>query len=145
MWFVICQQQGGGSHGFTQGRFTAMLNQGNEFGALPFNGEARFKFALVDSVRNAYHWTNDGAPGVPESGVLLTVDQGIFSVLLGQSPMVPIVPHDLGEFLEHQALRIWVDTGSGYVLLGDQPISTHSVAARTTGPFQEGTTQEGAV
>ena len=96
----------------------------------PFSGEARFKFALVDSAAGNYFWSNDGTRGEPSDHVNLNVNQGLFSVLLGASPMVPIDPRDLDEFLVNQALRIWVDIGDGFVLLGDQPLSSTPFALR---------------
>lgn len=90
----------------------------------PYNGDAEFKFALVDSVREDYVWTNDGSPGVPERSVRVPVVAGYFSVLLGADPMVPIDPERIERFTADQALRVWVDVGDGFVPLGDQPLSS---------------------
>lgn len=96
-----------------------VLNDG-----VPFDGDARFRFALVDTSENVYVWSNDGTRGMPEETVLLKVNNGIFSVLLGAPPMARINPADLENFDRHQALRVWVDLGGGSVQLGDLPLSS---------------------
>ena len=92
---------------------------------VPFDGTAQFKFVIV-SGGGATLWSNDGtsANGSQPNGALpLTVTQGIFSVLLGQSPMVPLTA-DLLQMATTASLRVWVDTGGGFEQLPDQPLAS---------------------
>lgn len=90
----------------------------------PFTGNADFRFALVDTNRDVYYWSNDGTLGYPSHPVTVPVEGGIFSVLLGAPPMAPIESIDLAGFRRYQALRIWVDLGAGEVFLGNLPLSS---------------------
>jgi hypothetical protein len=104
---------------------------------VPFQGTAQFKFAIVwISEGTTTLWSNDGTSqggGAPQSSVPLTVDQGVFSVLLGGTGMVPLTS-DLLQGVDDADLRVWVDTGTGFEQLSDQPIassafSLHSATA----------------
>jgi len=62
--------------------------------------------------------------GYPTASVTVPVQAGLFSVLVGGSPMTLIDPNVIAGFTSHQALRVWVDlTGTEY-LLGDVPLSS---------------------
>ena len=98
----------------------------------PFTGDAQFKFALVDTSRNIYFWSSDGTVGMPTQSVTVPVQDGRFSVLLGQPPMFSLEPELVADFNAHQALRIWVDLGHGETPLGDLPLSTVLFADRAT-------------
>jgi hypothetical protein len=101
-----------------------LLNNGN-----PFDGTANFKFVIVSS-GGATLWSNDGTSAngsQPTGSVPLTVTQGLFSVRLGDTPMVPLTT-DLLNMAASASLRIWVDTGGGFEQLPDQPISSSPFA-----------------
>ncbi len=92
----------------------------------PFSGVANFKFAIVESSGTTL-WSNDNTSSTgnePTSSTPLNVDNGIFSVQLGD-PSLGQTPISADGFaLNGQPfLRIWVDTGSGFEQLSDAPIS----------------------
>lgn len=90
----------------------------------PFDGNADFKFVIVaggDSL-----WSNDGSSSggsEPTNSVSINVADGIFSIHLGESPMVPLEANLLNESTG-AALRVWVNTGDGIEQLTDQPIAS---------------------
>src|SRR5688572_26767533 len=66
-------------------------------GTVNFNGEGKFKFALVTSDGTKTYWSNDDTSNdgsEPSSAVTLTVTKGLYSVLLGDAtlPKMTIVP-----------------------------------------------------
>jgi formylglycine-generating enzyme required for sulfatase activity len=77
-----------------------------------FDGNGRFKLALVDGAGTVNYWSNDGtAAGEPAAAISVAVSKGLYSVLLGQSPMVPISP---AVFTNTDVrLRVWFDGGGG--------------------------------
>ena len=82
---------------------------------IPYNGTGYFKFAVVNADGEVY-WTNDGtsgSDGEPEGGVLLTVTEGLFNVLLGEidEPNNMTEPLDAEAFDEPERyLRVWFST-----------------------------------
>ncbi len=57
-------------------------------GATNFNGSGQFAFALVNTNGGTTYWSNDGtstAGSQPTSSVTLTVSQGLYSLLLGDT------------------------------------------------------------
>ena len=96
-----------------------LLNNDNAY-----TGDAEFKFALADTNRNTFYWSNDGTLGYPTHSVTVHVQDGIFSVLLGAPPMFPLDPDLVKYFDTHQGLYVWVDTGHGETPLGVLPISS---------------------
>src|SRR3954453_14759376 len=57
-------------------------------GASNFNGTGQFKFALVDPGGSTTFWSNDGTSvdgSEPSGAVSLTVTNGLYSVLLGDT------------------------------------------------------------
>jgi len=112
----------------------------------PYTGPAAFKFAIIDGGTTL--WSNDGTsaggnePGTP---VLVDVEDGIFTVLLGDpgTPMLPLLAEDLSGAAEPM-LRVWVDTGGGFELLADQPLASapfalqSDAARRSVGDFVVG-------
>lgn len=113
----------------------------------PFTGTAQFKFALVDTFRNTTVWSNDGTNGYPTQSVAVDVQAGVFSVLVGAPPMVPIDPTLIAGFTGYHALRIWVDLGHGEIAMGNLPLSSalfahkSMYAEKSHGPF----TAEGVI
>ena len=56
----------------------------------PYTGDGYFKFVVVDAAGNTTYWSNDGSStgGLePTASVALTVSQGVFSVLLGDTAL----------------------------------------------------------
>lgn len=82
----------------------------------PFSGTGFFKFAIVDG-RPATMWSNDGTSTVgsePDSAVQLTVSNGLFNVLLGDTTL-----HGMTEALPATAfgaseryIRVWFGTSA---------------------------------
>lgn len=94
----------------------------------PFDGTAQFKFVLVDG--GTARWSHDGTSATgeqPDGALPLVVDQGLFSVLLGGAGMVPLQASAIAG-LSSLNLRIWVDTGSGFEQLPDQPLASSPFA-----------------
>ena len=101
-----------------------------------FNGAGRFKFALVsgEAAQTVTHWSNDGtssAGGPPLNAVKLTVNTGLFQVLLGDlsiSNMAPIPPTVFGT--AGIKLRIWFGAASNVFeqLTPDQPLGAAGYA-----------------
>src|SRR5947209_18874190 len=57
-------------------------------GSANFNGTGQFKFALLSPNGNFTYWTNDGTGGgstQPTNAVSLTVTNGLYSILLGNT------------------------------------------------------------
>src|SRR5437870_6710911 len=62
-------------------------------GTANFNGTGQFKFALVDTNGSINYWTNDGTgSGQPTNYVSLTVTNGLYSVLLGDTLLTNMTP-----------------------------------------------------
>ena len=71
---------------------TTLAYQGQvEANGQPFTGQGQFKFAIVSSSGAQVFWTNDGTGIVPvdqpASAVSLTVTEGLFNVLLGDTSL----------------------------------------------------------
>lgn len=97
----------------------------------PFTGTAQFKFLLYDDDDDNAFWSNDGssqnASEEPESSVSVVVEDGIFSVILGDPPMIEIPPDGLATN-GRAVLRIWVRTGSSFEQLPDQQLASSAYA-----------------
>lgn len=97
----------------------------------PFTGQADFKFAIlcVTTV-----WSNDGSSvdgSEPATAVTLPVENGIFSVLLGDQDlgMDSISSGNLDyPCSENAQLRVWVNTGNGFEQLSDQRLASSPYA-----------------
>ncbi len=107
-----------------------------------FHGTAQFKFVLLRAEQTV--WSNDGtstAGSEPTGAVAITVQNGIFAALLGGSGMAPL-PDDLAPADGDLLLRVWVDTGDGFEILGDQLVGASvfsygsGVAERAAGDFE---------
>ena len=94
----------------------------------PLDGVGLFKFAVVDS-QGRSTWSNDGSSvdgREPAGHIALTVNQGLFSVPLGD-PDLGMVPLTAEAFADpNTELRVWFSaTGEGYALLDpDRPIAS---------------------
>ena len=109
----------------------------------PYTGSAQFKFAIVADAGATCLWSHDGSGGEPATALTVAVDQGIFHVCLGDTAtgQVALDALDLGDPTDAM-LRVWVDTGTGFVQLDDQPLSAApfalqaDAARRSLGNFQ---------
>ncbi len=99
-----------------------------------FTGTAQFKFVLRLGTTSL--WSNDGTSvnlSEPAASVPIAVSNGIFTAQLGGTPMTPIpanllagVPAAAGP-----AVRIWVNTGSGFEQIQDQPVLFTAMAMKS--------------
>jgi hypothetical protein len=93
-------------------------------GGVPFSGTGYFRFAIVDS-GGTFYWSNDTSTITPTEAVTLTVTNGLFNALLGETN-----PITYGMFLDSDRwLRVWFDDGTHGVQLLEP--DTHL----TTAPF----------
>ena len=88
----------------------------------PYTGTGSFKFAVVNLAGDTSYWSNDGSStggGEPAASVPLTVDNGLFTVLLGDTSLSGMThPLEAGDFAgTERALRVWFSSGSGFTLL----------------------------
>lgn len=83
----------------------------------PFNGTGLFRFAIVDPDTGINRWSNDSSidgatGGTPNAAVSLTVENGVYTVNLGDTtvPNMTEIPSSL--FADKNLLlRIWFDDG----------------------------------
>ncbi len=86
-------------------------------------GTAYFKFAIVNGAGTATYWSNDGSSSggqLPSTGIELPVINGLFTVGLGDTRLVNMVPVPTSAFSATDSqLRVWFSTSpnSGYQLL----------------------------
>ncbi len=103
-------------------------------GGVPHNGSGYFKFAVVDAAGTTSYWSNDGtASGEPVNAVELTVSNGLFTVLLGDSGMNALTA-DVFDGSERY-LRVWFcqsATGSFVQLAPDRRIAAVPYALQAT-------------
>lgn len=83
----------------------------------PFNGTGHFKFAIVNTTGSQAFWTNDGsnlltAPFTPTVSVPLSVTNGVFSVLLGDTTQVGLTQALTPDTFSaaDRAVRVWLTT-----------------------------------
>lgn len=116
----------------------------------PFNGTGKFKFAIVNADGTAAYWSNDGSglttpPFTPTQFVTLTVNNGLFSVLLGDTSLAnmtkPLKPDAFA--MPDRLLRVWFDDGvhgfqqlSPDVRVASAPYAFNAEFARTSPNLQ---------
>ncbi len=116
----------------------------------PFNGIGRFKFAIVNADGTAAYWSNDGSglttpPFTPTQAVTLTVNNGLFSILLGDTTLAnmtrPLKPDAFAA--PDRLLRVWFDDGvhglqqlSPDVRVASAPYAFNAEFARTSPNLQ---------
>lgn len=86
---------------------------------MPFNGYAGFKFMIASDSMAV--WSNDGSvtkAEQPKGAVKLYIKEGEYVADLGMMPMKPIF-QEMMNMYENLRLFTWVDTGEGFVELGD--------------------------
>ena len=81
-----------------------------------FNGQGLFKFALVHADGNASYWSNDGTStggSEPQDSVSVTVNGGLYSILLGNTAIPGMSALDPAIFQQHPnlRLRVWFNDG----------------------------------
>jgi hypothetical protein len=118
-------------------------------GGVNFNGSGSFKFALVDGTGSTVYWSNDGSltgsstgASQPTNAVSLTVTNGLYSVLLGDtSPGVNMLAIPASVFNNSDVrLRVWFNDGSSngsQLLTPDQRIAAvgYAMAVGSTGAY----------
>lgn len=94
--------------------------------ATPFDGVGQFKFALVNGTGDTAYWSNDLSlagelipADIPVAPVSLSVANGLYAVLLGDSSLANMRALPTGVFAnEDVRLRVWFNDGSnGFQLL----------------------------
>ena len=110
-----------GSTGAQSGAPTVVSYQGQvAVGGSPYDGTGYFKFAVVNAAGDTTYWSNDGTSAggsEPTDAVALTVRNGLFNVLLGDTALMDALPATAFDETE-RALRVWFsDDGSSFALL----------------------------
>jgi len=81
---------------------------------IPFTGNGIFKFAISDAGNSTNYWANDGTGiGEPSGSITNPVWNGLFSVILGASPMTQINPNTFSS-TNSRYLRVWFSSGAGF-------------------------------
>ncbi len=98
--------------------------------AVNFNGTGQFKFALINTNGTTTYWSNDGtstAGSAPTAAVSLSVANGLYSVLLGDTTLTNMTAVPTTVFTNSDVrLRVWFNDGTnGFQLLTpDQRIAS---------------------
>jgi hypothetical protein len=82
-----------------------------------FDGNGLFKFAIVNDSGSTTYWSNDGtstAGSEPTASVSVSVNGGLYSVLLGNSAIQGMNAIDPSVFQQHAdaKLRVWFNDGT---------------------------------
>jgi N-acetylneuraminic acid mutarotase len=87
-------------------------------GGIPFDDKGHFKFAIVDPAGPETVWSNDGSSvggDEPAAAVYLTVINGLFDVLLGDTSVTnmtePLLPEHIAD--RECYLRVWFSPDGG--------------------------------
>ena len=115
---------------------TVVSYQGQvQVGGTPFSGTGYFKFAIVDAGGTTSYWSNDDTStggGEPSGAVPLTVDNGLFNVLLGDTTLTKMTQALSADVFsgKNRYLRVWFSSGgSSYQqLTPDQRIAAVAYA-----------------
>ena len=96
-----------------------------------FDGNGLFKFALVNADGTATYWSNDGSSvdGLePQASVAVSVNGGLYSILLGNTAQQGMGAIDPAIFAQHTdtKLRVWFSDGvNGFQQLSpDRPFAS---------------------
>ncbi|MBN1876445.1 MAG: hypothetical protein JXA33_19630, partial [Anaerolineae bacterium] len=90
---------------------------------MAYSGSGYFKFAVVNADGNTTYWSNDGTAsggGEPTNAVQLTVTNGLFNILLGDTSLTNMTALPASAFDgTERTLRVWFmeDGGSTFTLL----------------------------
>ena len=104
-----------------------------------YTGSATMKFALIDPGGMVTYWSNDGtsvAGSEPAAGVPVSVEKGLYALLLGDTTLVNMASIPDGVFANaNMLLRVWFDDGvhGSQMLVPDQPLGAvgYAVMAAT--------------
>ncbi|HOZ48126.1 MAG TPA: hypothetical protein PLO37_04850 [Candidatus Hydrogenedentes bacterium] len=103
-----------------------------------YTGTGFFRFAFIEASSGNNLWTNDGsnlgAAGMPTSPVSLVVDEGLYSVQLGDVGIPGMALLSSAVFNSDDVrLRIWFDDGThgAQQLVPDQPVTSVAYAYRS--------------
>jgi hypothetical protein len=85
----------------------------------PYTGTGLFKFAILNAENNATLWSNDGTSvngSQPSASVGISVNGGLYSILLGNNAISGMGSIDPTIFQQHNdtRLRIWFSDGQGF-------------------------------
>jgi hypothetical protein len=87
-------------------------------GTANFNGTGQFKLALVNATGTQTYWSNDGSSTTgsqPTQAVTLTVANGLYSVLLGDTALANMTAIPNAVFANSDVrLRVWFNGGAGF-------------------------------
>ena len=115
-------------------------------GPTNFNGAGQFKFALVNNTGTTTYWSNDGTStsgSEPTNAVSLTVSNGLYSVLLGDTTipnMTVSIPASVFSNSDVR-LRVWFNDGT----TGSQLLSPDQRIASVGYAVIAGTVPDGAI
>lgn len=106
----------------------------------PFNGSGQFKFALVDATGATTYWSNDNtstAGSEPGAAVSLTVTNGLYSVVLGDTTITNMTNAIPATVFANTVvkLRVWFNDGTNgsKQLAPDQQIAAVGYAMTAAG------------
>ena len=111
-----------------------------------FDGNGLFKFAIVNDSGSTTYWSNDGTSTTgsePTASVSISVNGGLYSVLLGNSAIQGMNAIDPALFQQHAdaKLRVWFNDGTnGFQQLTPDRSFASVPYAMTSGaaPIQDG-------
>jgi formylglycine-generating enzyme required for sulfatase activity len=111
-----------------------------------FDGNGLFKFALVNADGKTTYWSNDGTSvdgSEPQAAVSVTVNGGLYAVLLGNTAQQGMGPIDPTVFVQHSdaKLRVWFSDGVN----GFQQLSPDRPFASVPYAFSAGTAQSATI
>ena len=95
-----------------------------------FNGTGQFKFALVNAAGNVTYWSNNNSSTTgsePSAAVSLSVTNGLYSVLLGDTSLANMTAIPATVFSHSDVrLRVWFNNGTNgsQLLTPDQRIAS---------------------
>jgi hypothetical protein len=117
---VVMSQAAPGAASLTPGGApTVVAYQGEvRVSGAPYTGDGYFKFAVVDAAGTTTYWSNDGSStggSEPTAAVQLTVSEGLFSVLLGDTTLGGMTQAlAAGVFSQpDRYLRVWFSENTG--------------------------------
>ena len=116
-----------------------------------FDGNGLFKFALVNAEGSTTYWSNDGTSvdgSEPQASVAVSVNGGLYAVLLGNTAQQGMAAIDPVVFAQHTdaKLRVWFSNGvNGFQqLYPDRPFASVPYAF-SAGTAQSTTIADGSI
>jgi hypothetical protein len=117
---VVMSQAAPGAAPLTQGGAPAVVSYQGEVrvSGTPYTGDGYFKFAVVNAAGTRTFWSNDGSStggSEPTAAVQLTVSEGLFSVLLGNTTLGGMTQALEAEVFSQpdRYLRVWFSASTG--------------------------------